>query len=223
MDTAAELIECVKSGDRKMVKKILDADPDLINVHTDRGETLVLLASYYGSDEIIDYILSKEDYQLNIYEACAVGKQDQVRELLYEDTSLLNSFSSEGNTPLIYASYFGHLDIVKYLVPKGAKVNLKTRNEENQTALHAAISGKNLNVVKFLLENGADVNAEKVDRLTPMHLAAESNQIHVVKILLIHRANINARMEGDITPLTLAKVNDAQEVVNLLIPKGAIE
>jgi uncharacterized protein len=224
METAEELVESVKAGDRKKVKMILDVNPDLINYQTERGETLVILASYHGSDEVLDFILSRDkEYNLNIHEACAIGKKDQVRELLYEVPSLLNSFSPEGNTPLLYACYFGHLDVVSYLVSKGAKVNAKTKNEESQTALHAAISGKNLNVVKFLLENGADVNSEKADCITPMHLAAESNQIHIVKILMIHRANINARMEGDLTPLTLAKTNEAEDVVRLLMQKGAIE
>lgn len=224
MDAALELIESVKAGDRKKVKMILDSDPELIHAQTEKGESLVLLASYYGNDEVLDVLLSKDkEYRLDIFEACALGNQFQVREQLYENPSLLNSYAKDGNTPLTLACYFGHLDIVKYLVSKGAKVNLKTKNEDSQTALHSAILGRNLNVVKFLLENGADVNAEKQDGITPMHLAAESNQIHVIKILLIHRANMNARMDGDITPLTLAKVNSATETIDFLIKKGAIE
>lgn len=224
MDAALELIESVKADDRKKVKMILDSEPELIHSQTDKGESLVLLASYHGSDDVLDVLLAKDKaYHLDIFEACALGNQFQVREQLYENPSLLNSFSKDGNTPLTLSSYFGHLDIAKYLVSKGAKVNLKTKNEENQTALHAAILGRNLNVVKFLLEKRADPNAEKKDGITPIHLAAESDQVHVIKILLIHRANFNARMDGDITPLTLAKVNDAKEAVDFLIKKGAIE
>ena len=57
----------------------------------------------------------------------------------------------------------GHLDVVKFLIDKGADV--KAKDNTGRTALtYAALRG-NLDVVKFLIEKGLDVKArDKVGR-----------------------------------------------------------
>ena len=52
-------------------------------------------------------------------------------------------------TPLYLASYYGHLDIVKYLIKKGANPNLKTWY---QTATTMASLGGHSDVVDYLKE-----------------------------------------------------------------------
>ena len=52
-------------------------------------------------------------------------------------------------TPLYLASYYGHLDIVKYLIKKGANPNL---NIGNETATRMASLGGHSDVVDYLKE-----------------------------------------------------------------------
>ena len=59
-----------------------------------------------------------------------------------------------GFTPLIYAAYYGHFPMTKYLCDKGADVNRK--NDEGQTALLYAAYYNHINIAKVLLEHDAD-------------------------------------------------------------------
>ena len=58
-------------------------------------------------------------------------------------------------TPLMYAAYQGHMDLVKELVMNGAILNLKDESFEFTALMWAAHAGKD-KVVKYLLDGGAD-------------------------------------------------------------------
>ena len=90
-------------------------------------------------------------------------------------------------TPLIIASSAGHLDIVRMLVERGARVNEVTA-EGRSALLYAASKGRD-SIVQFLLEKGADVN--KADKLgaTPLHRWAGSSYGKVVFNLFVYRAS----------------------------------
>ena len=71
------------------------------------------------------------------------------------------------STVLHYAAWGGNLDVVKYLVDKGADINAKTGALLGMTTvLHAAALGGNPEVVKFLVDKGADINAKDNDGYT---------------------------------------------------------
>ena len=63
-------------------------------------------------------------------------------------------------TALVYASGNGHLDIVKYLVSKGADINI-IGDKYGITPLSNAAKNGHLEVVKYLLENKADVKNDR--------------------------------------------------------------
>ncbi|WP_406832882.1 MULTISPECIES: RHS repeat-associated core domain-containing protein [unclassified Wolbachia] len=74
--------------------------------------------------------------------------------------------SVQSSTPLHLAASSGKLDVVKYLVDKGADV--KVKDNYGETSLHSS-SGK-LDVVKYLVDKGADVNAKDNNGKTPLAL-----------------------------------------------------
>jgi hypothetical protein len=57
--------------------------------------------------------------------------------------------------PLIYASEYGNLEVVKYLVSLGVDIHAN-----NDAALRYASGNGHLEVVKFLVSQGADIHAE---------------------------------------------------------------
>ncbi len=61
-----------------------------------------------------------------------------------------------GETPLILASDEGHLEVVKYLIKKGAKI--KHSDKYNNFPLMKAVCKGHHEVVKCLIENGANAN-----------------------------------------------------------------
>ena len=81
------------------------------------------------------------------------------------------STPAEGATALHGASYEGSLECVRYLLEKGANVNLS--DDDGWTPLHAAVCGKKRKCVDLLLKASCDPFAETLDGLTPFQMAIE--------------------------------------------------
>ena len=68
-------------------------------------------------------------------------------------------------TPLHYAAEFGHIKVTKFLIEKGA--NIEVKNEDGNTPLHEAVDGGHFEVVKYLIEKGAQLDAKNNTNDTP--------------------------------------------------------
>lgn len=81
----------------------------------------------------------------------------------------IDGVSSEGYTPLMYASWNGHLQAVEYLCQKGARVDFQSP-VDGVTALHLAVGGERLEATRLLLHYGAKSQTDHAGR-TPLVLA----------------------------------------------------
>jgi ankyrin repeat protein len=125
----------------------------------------------------------------DIYIASYRGDIETVKRLIAEDPELINSRNSGGRFPLEMAAQTGQIDIVKFLLEKGADVNL---NRGGATALHmAAIYGGNTEVITLLLEAGADINARTGNGDTPLNMAVIGKQKEIAELLLEKGGEIN--------------------------------
>lgn len=122
-----------------------------------------------GSEEEVDIeglleneTISEDEKQLQLQKllmsAASQGYVDIVRDILGGKASHyvnIDKKDESGKTALVYASCFGHEDIVVELLRYGAQVDLPDQTSE-WTPLMWAINNNHLGVVERLMENGAD-------------------------------------------------------------------
>lgn len=70
----------------------------------------------------------------------------------------IDCVDSTGKTPLMLASVCGWIDVVRFLLERGASVDV-TDEQQGASALHMVCSVGHRNVVEALIEYGADVDA----------------------------------------------------------------
>uniref|UniRef100_A0A336N437 CSON006168 protein n=1 Tax=Culicoides sonorensis TaxID=179676 RepID=A0A336N437_CULSO len=126
-------------------------------------------------------------------------------------------------TPLHDAISRSNLEIVKYLIDRGADVNAKDSNE--RTALHEVAKHSNLEIVKYFIDHGADVHAKDSNKRTALHEVAKHSNLEIVKYFIDHGAdhcmNLLLAQILKLTALHESIISSNLEIVKYLIDHGA--
>lgn len=163
----------------------------------------------------------KEKLNNSLLFACNFGNFKGVQDFIDKgaDVNAKSSAPAFGSsfklndTPLHIASFHGVLDIVKYLIDHGARIN--ARNASQETPLHRSIF-KNLEVVKYLIEKDALIDAQDIAGNTPLINASFSGKLAVVKYLCEKGANVEAKNIREQTSLNAAVATNEDETVKYL-------
>ncbi len=123
------------------------------------------------------------------------------------------------NSNLFMAAKVGNSQLMTKLVQQGADVN--ARNENGETALHAAATKGHVGVVNFLYGHNAETNARTVEGWTALHSAARFGHAGVVQALIEGGAIVGYLTKDGKTALSFARQLGYEEVVTVLIAKGA--
>ena len=122
-----------------------------------------------------------------------------------------------GWTPLQWACYKGHVDMVRVLVSE-FKADMTVQTLIGNKPLTLAVINNHDNVVHVLLSTyKCPVNAKGQDGYTALHYSCKKGHVDIVKTLVKHKANVNARTDREDTPLTLAAMNKHDNVVHALL------
>ncbi|WP_353288877.1 ankyrin repeat domain-containing protein [Wolbachia endosymbiont (group A) of Pogonocherus hispidulus] len=167
---------------------------------TNESNPLHLLAKN-GSCEAVKAILTH-------VEKCHSGKLREV----------VNIENNQGQTPLHIAAENGWLNIVKYLISKGANTNAK--DKYGRTPLHIAAKNGEFDMVKYLINEGANVNAKDKFDSTPLHSAAENGELSIVRYLINKGAYVTKDKVGR-TLLHHSALYGSSDVAEYLIQEGA--
>ena len=134
-----------------------------------------------------------EDVKMDLYTACAIGQYSCVQQHLADGVEIadLDKHNCSGWTPLMYAAYVGHVNIV-YLLLDNVKVNSRTK-KNGATPMMLASSCGNESLVDFLLQNGAKIDAQDNRGWTSLFYATFHGHLEVVKTLLDAGANTELR------------------------------
>lgn len=124
----------------------------------------------------------------------------------------LEAQATNGDTPLMLASFYGNVPVVKLLLAREVEVN-----RPGWTALHyAAINGSS-EIVKLLLDASAYVDAESPDdKMTPVMLAAMRGRVAAVAVLRDGGADLSLKNKEGLTALDLARRYGQEEVIETL-------
>ena len=134
------------------------------------------------------------------------------------DPNITGFYNNE--TALMYATTYGHIDIIRLLLEYNADPNLT--DDEGETALAMATSLNVLHsedIIKTLLEYNADPNAQGYGGYTPLMKASIESYINIVQLLLDNGADPFIKNDEGDTALDMAEspfhnANDA--VIDLL-------
>lgn len=186
MSSPFELFDLVAKGDTGALVTLLDRDSDLAGARNEQGDSLLLAAIYSGRGDVVAALLQRGVVP-DLFEASALGRIDRVRTLLADDPALVRAHSHDGWTALHLAAFFGHPEVARELIARGADVNARSRSErfaKSNTPLHAAAANQQTAVAELLVDHGAEINARDGSGFTPLGLAANShNDLLVIRLL----------------------------------------
>ncbi|KAL8674451.1 MAG: hypothetical protein Q9168_001116 [Polycauliona sp. 1 TL-2023] len=116
--------------------------------------------------------------QKSLHMAASNGDIERVRRLLQGKAMPfidVNAADEEGRAPIIYASCFGHEEVVEALINAKADVDRKDRNQ--WSALMWAMTNRHKNIAKMLLDNGASSMVKSSSGRTAFDMPAPNSEI----------------------------------------------
>lgn len=235
-----EMEQLVMSKDLSAIKNLLDKSPKLIN-------PVLRVACECGQSAVIKMILTSYNVDIrgNFLARVVMSGDLGIVQLLLSYGADINA-EGEGfeRSPLETACYYGHNDIIKYLLVNGAIPNLTclfsavsnyssgvayydasavealcsifppTTEVLNRMLVLTCAVGR-LEVAQFLVSIGALVSCEEH---FPLRLAAENGYLEVVRFLCESGAN---PLVDDNISIVQASDNNHLEVVRYLVEVGA--
>jgi ankyrin repeat protein len=162
-----------------------------------KGYTALSQAACYGQEEIVAFLLGK-------------GVQANSRDMY-------------GKTPLMGASMWDHLGVVRLLLNHTGNEGLEDRDNKGHTALYYAVRWGNQEVAAFLWSRGAQTNIRDNQNGTFLMAATKNGHLSVVQMLLEHTGKEGFE-ETDVrgqTVLHYAARRGHDEIVEFLLGQGA--
>jgi len=157
--------------------------------------------------------VNKRKSQDILIEAIKSGNILSAKHELEKEVTL-NPQSFFDPIPLSIAVEYGQIEFAKYLVRKGAWIEMP-HNRGTSVLSTAAFKGNN-ELVEFLVQNGADVNfAMKL----PLNYACQKGHSEIAKYLIIHGADVHLS-DGGQTPMANAIRSKNLETVKILLQNG---
>lgn len=175
--------------------------------------------------------ISFQNYlQNSLVKYSSEGNLEQVKKLVEMGAVVVNknnigiqvdSFEDDDQVPLLKAVQMGHLNIVEYLLSKGADPH---QRGNRYSPLHSAVIYNHFEIASKILTYGASPNTYTSHfKYSPLLEACLNKNYAMVELLLKHNADpnyINARND---TPLSISKVFNQPQIAQLLKQYGAIE
>ncbi|KAA3486410.1 Ankyrin-1 [Gossypium australe] len=182
-------------------------------------------AAREGKTEVCKYLLEElkldvntkdEDGDTPLLHAARQGHTLTAKYLLEHDADPAIPSNLDA-TALHHAAGIGDVELLKYILDKGVKVD--SQSDAGTPLIWAAGHGQR-EAVKILLDYHANPNAENVDNITPLLSSVAAGSLACTDLLIQAGAKVNITA-GGATPLHIAADHGSPELINSLLKAGA--
>jgi len=154
------LLTAAETGELSAVDEALELGATIDYPHKESGWTALMLSSYYGKKNVVNFLLSK---------GAEVDARDKVGQ-----TALMAAVSSEKPD----------MEIIHLLLKHNASVDLQ-RRKDGWTALMLAVQSDHAAIVKVLLNRKANPKIQNLAGETALDLAFKSKNQDLIEILKV--------------------------------------
>ncbi|CAF1476076.1 unnamed protein product [Adineta steineri] len=138
--------------------------------------------------------------EMSIVQAIQYNELDRAKEIIESGQTDVNTPDEEGCYLLHWAAINNHVEIIRYLISKGASVDIKGGDLQS-TPLHWACRQGCIEAFFILVDNGASLHSTDVNLVQPIHLAAQYGQIKILSYLLGSGIDVDCYDGRSFTPL----------------------
>ena len=117
----------------------------------------------------------------SIYSIACIKRDFLTLSTINSNSFDINSKDQIGNSLLHLSIYNKHLDVISFLLQKGADINIV--NAKNETILHACSYIDNLVIADYLLHVGIDLSIRNNHNQTALDLAKKYASVPLVEHL----------------------------------------
>jgi ankyrin repeat protein len=191
-----DILMAAALGATDLVRRYLDDNPESIRTRVSReffpmrhphaGGTIYtwtlggeksphVIAREFGHEDVYQLLMERSPDTMKLTEACAVGDEELVKELLAKNPHLAKSLSKQEQSRLAVAAQSNNANAVRLMLDAGWP--LDARGELGGTALHHAAWMGNADIVRELLQYGApvEIRGDTYD-MTPMGWALHGSE-----------------------------------------------
>ena len=150
--------------------------------------------------------------KLSLIEAAEQGDLARVKAIISAGTNI-NQRRDGGQTALLAATINKQIDIVSYLLEKGADPDLA--DVTGQSPIFWAAENKHPEMVRTLIEHGADVNAKTGAGEVALTRAVVHHNVTIVQLLMDAGADPAIKSNWGYTPLSMATEGNYEEMLRI--------
>lgn len=207
-----KLIQLLATRDATKVIEYVTENPSILDEKDKSGASGFMQVLYHRLPEAAETATDLKS-EFSFDEAVAIGKVDQVKSAIEDNEELVSAFCGDGFTPIGLATFFGQVEMAKYLFESGADPSTCADNTMKVSAIHAAAAIGNFELIELYLSNGYDANIPQMNNITPIQSAAYRGDLEMVKLLVRHGADPQIPSVDGIDALGYAKEGGHESVL----------